>query len=259
MRHWIAAMILCALIPTAAVSGEDSAISLVAENAYQPSIATDAKGNVYVVFGQGAQDTRQIMLSISKDAGKTFSEAERVSVDAVACFASMERGPRVVVLDDGAVAVTCFAKLAKGGEFHLYCYRKGPKDKAFRGVRVSQAAKDAESMHDMCPDGKGNLHVVWQDSRDGKGNAPWYAQSTDGGKSFKGELATVVAQGGVCPCCCPSISASQDGKTVVVQFRHKLKGNDGADYNDMHASVSQNSGKRFDPVYRLDSRERWKG
>lgn len=46
---------------------------------------------------------------------------------------------------------------------------------------------------------------------------------------------------------------------MIVQFRHKLKGNDGADYNDMHASVSQNSGKRFDPVYRLDSRERWKG
>jgi hypothetical protein len=172
----------------------------------------------------------------------------------------MERGPRVAVLADGTIAVTFFAKFSKGEENHLYCFRKGPKDKAFRGLRVtSPAAKDAESMHDMCADDEGNLHAVWQDSRGGKGSAPWYAKSTDGGKSFKGELATMTSLSGICPCCCPSISASEDGKTVMVQFRNKLKGADGADYDDMYAAVSTNAGKRFNPVIKLDSRERWKG
>jgi hypothetical protein len=259
MRLWLAAAVVLALLPTGTLVGEEASPSPVAENAFQPAVTCDKNGTVYLVFGQGAQDARQIMLSISKDGGRTFGQAERVSVDAVACFASMERGPRVAVLDDGALAITCFAKLAKGGESHLYCYRKGAREKAFRSVRVSIGAKDAESMHDMCVDGKGNLHVVWQDSRSGKGNAPWYAQSTDGGKSFKGELATVETRDGVCPCCCPSIFASSDGKTVVIQFRNKLRGKDGAEYNDMYAAVSQNGGKRFDPAYRLDSRERWKG
>lgn len=262
MRKLLPLALLCLCIVSGEVTSQDETPGpvTVAENATQPAITCDKAGTVYVAYGKGPQDSRQIMLSISKDGGKTFAEAERVSTEAVTCFASMERGPRIAVLPDGAIAITCFAKFSKGEENHLYCFRKGPKDKAFRGARVSSAAaKDAESMHDMCLDGEGNLHAVWQDSRSGKGNTPWYAKSTDGGKSFKGELATMTSLAGICPCCCPSISASEDGKTVIVQFRNKLKGADGADYNDMYAAISTNGGKRFNPVIKLDSRERWKG
>ncbi len=256
----LALLILCAAARPAFTQDAPQGPVTLAEQASQPALTCDKAGNVYVAYGKGPQDTRQIMLSISKDGGKTFAEAERVSVDAIACFASMERGPRVAVLEDGAIVVTAFAKFSKAEENHLYCFRKGPKDKAFRAIRVtSSAARDAESMHDMCADGEGRLHVVWQDSRGGKGTTPWYATSSDGGKSFKGELATMTSLGGICPCCCPSVSASEDGKTVMVQFRNKLRGADGADYDDMYATVSTNGGKRFNPVFKLDSRERWKG
>src|SRR5262245_50507914 len=103
------AMLLMCFVSSEAVSQDAVTVPvMLAENATQPAITCDKSGNVYVVFGQGAQDSRQIMLAISKDGGKTFAEAERVSVDAISCFASMERGPRVAVLSDGAIVVTCF-------------------------------------------------------------------------------------------------------------------------------------------------------
>ena len=81
---------------------------------------------------------------------------------------------------------------------------------------------------------------------------------SDDGKSFKGETAVYTAPGGsICPCCQPTVAGN--GRTVVVQFRNKLRNlKDGADYNDMFTAVSTDGGRKW-KVTRLDDRERWKG
>ena len=153
--------------------------------------------------------------------------------------------------------VTAFAAFSKGDDVHLFCFRKRAKDKRFTAVRVSSTkARDMESLHHMIVDSDGNMHVVWMDARSG-GAEPYYATSSNEGKSFKGETAAYTSPtGSICPCCAPSVAA--EGKTIVIQFRNKLKGAGGQDFNDMHAAVSTDGGRKWS-VKRLDDRERWKG
>jgi hypothetical protein len=227
--------------------------------ATQPVVAADAEGKLYVAYAAG--EPRQVFLKTSTD-GKTWSEAEKVTVDAFQVMAGMTRGPRLAVTKDGTIVVTACARLRKDDEVHVYCYRKGPKDKTFAGTRVTTAAaKDHEGMHDMVADAEGDIHVTWLDGREAtRGNHLWYARSSHEGKTFKGEVMVYKSpSGSVCPCCAPSIATSANGKTVVIQFRNKLKASGGGpDVHDMYTAVSTDEGKRF-ATARLDDRERWKG
>jgi len=260
MRIAIALALMLSL--TAVVNaGDPPQTSEAAEaGAIQPAIAADAKGKLYLAYVLG--DPRQCWFKTSDD-GKQWSEPEKVSVNAYSVAAGMTRGPRIALAKDDTVVITLCAKLTKQDEMHVYCYRKGTKDKAFAGARVASAnAKDHEGMQDMAVDAQGDVHVTWLDSRDGgKGNQPWYARSSNGGKTFKGEVMAYKAPGGsICPCCAPSIAVSSDGKTVAIQFRNKLKpaAGSGADVHDMYTAVSTDGGKRFKET-RLDDRERWRG
>ncbi|MCA8916997.1 MAG: exo-alpha-sialidase [Planctomycetes bacterium] len=224
--------------------------------AVQPALAADADGKLYLAYGVQA-DSTQIYLRASADAGSTWSEPELVSDGADKVMAGNTRGPRIALID-GTIVITAFAVFRKGDDAHLYCFRKSAKDKQFKAARVSDPkAKDMECLHDMCVDSKGNIHVVWLDARSG-GAEPYYATSSNEGKSFKGETAVYTSPtGGICPCCAPSIAA--EGKTVVVQFRNKLlKLGEKQAYNDMHTAVSTDGGRKWN-VKRLDNRERWKG
>lgn len=234
--------------------------AVVQAGAGQSAIAADKDAKLYLAYAAG--DPPQCWLKTSSDGGKTWLEAEQVSQGMVSVMASMTRGPRVGVCKDGGVVVTLHAKADKNGQPHLYCFRKGPKDKAFAGRRVTGGeSRDMEGMQDMAVDGEGRLHVAWLDSRDGKGNQPYYARSEDGGKTFKAETAIYQSPtGSICPCCAPSIAASSDGKTVVIQFRNQLKpaSGEGANCNDEYSAVSTDGGRKF-ATMRLDDRERWHG
>lgn len=255
------AIVLCLLLGISVVShAQDGAIEAITDaGAIQPAIVADTDGKLYVAYAMG--DPRQVFLKTSDD-GKTWSEAEKVSVDAFSVLAGMTRGPRIAATKEGAIVVTACAKLRKDDDVHVYCYRKGPKDKAFAATRVTTpAAKDHEGMHDMVADGEGNIHVAWLDSREAaRGNHVWYARSTNGGKTFKGEtIAYKSPSGSICPCCAPSIATSSNGKTVAIQFRNKQKAAAGGpDVHDMFTAVSTDGGKKF-AATRLDDRERWKG
>jgi len=224
--------------------------------AVQPALAADANGKLHVVYGADKDGLRQIFLRTSTD-GAAWSEPELVSEGAYEVMAGNTRGPSIGISDD-TVVVTAHACFKKGEDKHLYCFRKRAKDKRFTATRVSgDRGKDMEGLHHMVVDAEGTVHVTWLDSRNG-GAEPWYASSNNQGKSFKGEMAVYTAPGGsICPCCAPSVAAQ--GKTIVVQFRNRLKNmRDGADYNDMYAAVSTDAGKKWN-CNRLDDRERWKG
>jgi hypothetical protein len=245
------------------VSGEDvspvgDTVTVAPMGAVQPALACGADGKLYLAYGaDDGNKERQAFLCTSEDSGKTWSEPELVSEGAFSIMAGNTRGPQIALIDD-TIVVTAFANFKKGDDQHLYCFRKRAKDKRFAAVRVTgSSARDMEGLHHMMVDGQGTMHVVWMDARSG-GTEPWYASSATEGKSFKGEVAVYTAPGGtICPCCQPTVAGS--GKTVVVQFRNKIRNlRDGADYNDMYAAVSTDGGKKW-KTNRLDDRERWKG
>lgn len=257
MRYAMLAALLL-LTSVSVISAEDAVepVIVAAEaGACQPALAVDADGKMYLAYGDGSP--MQIWLRTSTD-GNEWSEPELVSEGAFDVMSGNTRGARVAVIDD-TVVVTAFAAFSKGEKKHLYCFRKRARDKKFSAVRVtSGSARDSEGLHDMHVDGKGTMHVVWMETRSG-GTEPWYAYSTSEGKSFKGEQGVYTSpSGSICPCCAPSITAGDDGKTVVIQFRNKLKGPDGEFYNDVHAAVTTNAGRKWS-VERMDDRNRWKG
>ncbi len=262
MRH-AAALCLLLLLSTAGVAQQaPTAASPAApeEGACQPALAADKDGKLYLAYAAGVP--RLAWLRTSADNGTTWSEPELASTGVNAVMAGMTRGPRLAVTPEGVVIVTAHAKADTKADMHLYCFRKGPKDQAFSGKRLTtEAAKDGEGMHDMCVDGKGVVHVAWLDNREAvKGSQPWYAHSSDDGKSFKGEMVVYKSpSGSICPCCAPALAASQDGKTVVMHFRNQLKGDTGENMHDIHTTTSTDGGKRWGAPLRLDDRQRWKG
>ena len=252
----IATAALFCLVTTVVAEDAPSPVTVASETgANQPALAVDSEGKLYLAYGAG--DPTQIWLRTSTD-GKEWSEPTLVSEGAYEAMSGNTRGPRIALIED-TIVVTAFANFRDGEKKHLYCFRKRAKDKKFTAVRVSSdAARDMEGLHDMTVDGNGTMHVVWMEARSG-GAEPYYACSTSEGKSFKSEQAVYSApDGSICPCCAPSISASDDGKTIVIQFRNKLKAADGQYYNDMHAAVSTNKGRKWS-TERLDDRDRWKG
>lgn len=261
MRH-AAALCLLLLLSTAGIAQQAPTAATPAateEGACQPAIAADKDGKLYLAYAAGVP--RMAWLRTSGDNGATWSEPELASPGVNAIIAGMTRGPRLAISADGLIIITAHAKAEAKGDLHLYCFRKGPKDKAFAGKRLTtDAAKDSEGMHDMCMDGQGDIHVAWLDAREAvKGSQPWYARSTDGGKTFKGEMVVYKSpSGSICPCCAPSIAASEDGKTVVLHFRNQIKNSAGVAVHDVHAAVSTDGGKRWDAPARLDDAERWK-
>src|SRR5262245_8398267 len=78
---------------------------VVAQDARQPSVAVDAKGNVHVALLQGGN----VVVATSRDHGAPFS-ASRVAIDAKGkARGGMQRGPRLGV--DGAGRLTVTAPL----------------------------------------------------------------------------------------------------------------------------------------------------
>jgi len=95
--------------------------------------------------------------------------------------------------------------------------------------------------------GKDNLvYAAWLDMRIADKNNIFSSYSLDGGKTWsKSKLVYKAPEGGICPCCRPSITADQKGN-VYVMFRNELKGT-----RDMYVAHSKDGGKIFSPAQKL--------
>jgi hypothetical protein len=116
---------------------------------------------------------------------------------------------------------------------------KSPEDHSFNGFSAMALAPN------------GDIYVVWLDGRDPaqpEGTFSLYiARSADKGKSFGKNLKIAL---GVCPCCRPAISISDDGK-VYVAWRKVFDG----DIRDIVLARSDDAGATFSvPVKAADDR-----
>lgn len=207
--------------------------------AIQPQVAMTAGGKVFVVFGKGAS-----IYCASSTGGELKFHAPVPVASLPKLALGMRRGPRVAATDQ--IAVVSAISHADG---NLYSWTSADAGGSWSAaVRINSATNAArEGLHGMAGDGKGNVHAVWLDLRNGPTEL-WGAASSDGGRTWAENRQIYRSPDGhICECCHPSVAVDGQGR-VWAMWRNWL---DGA--RDMFAAVSEDGGRTFSPGRKLGS------
>jgi hypothetical protein len=203
----------------------------------QPTLTVDKTNNVHVVFGQG----KEIFYAVSKDEGLTFSKPERVGEqDKLALGAT--RGPQIISTEN-YLLITAADHWGAIMAYHL----KNGESQWSAPVNILKSDSTAREGFVALAAGKQDqVYAAWLDLRLGKQNNIFSSYSVDGGRTWsENRLVYSAPEGGVCPCCRPSISADKKGN-VYVMFRNELKG-----ARDLYMAHSKDGGKTFAPAQKL--------
>lgn len=230
-------------------AGDVSDPVTVARDAIQPHLAVGPDGSFFAVFIRNGN----IGISVSSDAGKTFS-APATAIDANGkARGGLQRGPRVAVDGKGVVYVTaplCFDEKELGQRYprqDLYLAVSTDGGRSFsKPRRVNDVpGKAPESLHWLAASPKGDVFVAWLDIRQrSQGQDLGYAKITSGGKkiSRNGLLA-----GPLCECCAPGLAVDGRGNPVVAYREGGGKAN-----RQIFLAVSRNRGSSLSPAGRVN-------
>jgi hypothetical protein len=128
----------------------------------------------------------------------------------------------------------------------VYRLKRGEKQWS-KGVNILGMDSTAKEGFVAIAAGRGNdVYAAWLDLRIGQHNNLFGASSGDGGKTWsESKLIYKSPDGGICPCCRPSLTADTKGN-VYVMFRNDV---DGA--RDMYLSRSDDGAKTFTRAEKL--------
>lgn len=207
--------------------------------AREPQMAVQGK-TVGLTFGAA----KAIYFSLSRDGGQTFDAPMKVN-EAEILPLNRHRGPRIVMLRDGSIAISAVTgrKLAEGPHAHglpsdgdLWLWRSTDTGKTWSpGIRINDApGASTEGLHALAADAQGNLFAAWLDKRVGTGTELYGARSTDGGRTWSKNVRIYASPSGtICQCCHPSVAFDADGR-ILVMWRNWLDGS-----RDMYLSRSR--------------------
>ncbi|MDQ3292562.1 MAG: glycoside hydrolase [Bacteroidota bacterium] len=203
----------------------------------QPVITVDQANNIKVVFGQ----EEEIFYTTSSNNGQTFSKPQKVGKQTKLAL-GMTRGPQITTTKDYSV----IAAADHTGKILVYRL-KNKASQWSEPVNILDQDTTAKEGFIALASGKENtIHAVWLDLRLGKKNNIFTAFSMDGGKTWsKNKQVYKSPEGGVCPCCRPSITADTKGN-VHIMFRNELMGS-----RDMYLVSSKDNGRTFGPAKKL--------
>jgi hypothetical protein len=226
-------ILLCLFIAMFSFKNEKDDEAVVT-NAAMPSIAKDAKGNVYIAFASG----NKLEYVISKDNGGHFSKP--VLIDTIAdLFAVAGRGPHIVSTLSGLAIIV----LDKAG--NIYAYTQDANDSWIKRGKVNDVP-------DVCKEGflsisaKGDsMYAAWLDIRNTNKNKIAGTLSADGGKTWsKNKIIYQSPEGSVCECCNVSVAFAKND--INVMFRNNANGN-----RDLYLIQSHNGGSSFEEAKKL--------
>lgn len=236
-------------LATLLVLASASCAETVVSGAIQPQLAQDADGAFYCTFIRNGN----IELSVSTDGGKTWSQPV-VAIDAKGkASGGKQRGPRVGVDAKKNVTVSaplCFDPVKLKEKYppaELWVATSTDGGKSFGPpVQVNDVAgAAAESLHQLAVAPNGDAHLVWLDSRDGKGNSLCYAR-VSGGKVSK----NVKISPPVCPCCAPGMALDGKGNPFVA---YREMADDGS--REVFLTLSRDGGKAWTPPGRVNKKD----
>jgi len=163
---------------------------------WEPTVAADASGHVYVLITHYAGDTTcdpasglnnsRIMIQVSDDGGKTFSSPQAVSDDPGGIAYPSQADPSLAVdSSTGAVYVSFLAYGLNGGHTDVYVAKSTDSGASFHQV-VKANAKNFRGIkgckncdHEKILARAGDVYLAY-----GQAQYHFLAMSTDGGKSF---------------------------------------------------------------------------
>lgn len=191
----------------------------------QPQLAA-GNGMVAMAFASGGS----VMISLSSDAGRSFSSPRKVS-EAPVLATGRHRGPRVLFTDRAiVVSAVTGTTLATGQHAHglpsdgdLLVWRSTDRGKTWSKPSMVNDVPSAprEGLHAIVSDGHGQLAAAWLDLR-AQGTRLYGAFSKDDGLTWsKNILLYEAPEGTICQCCAPSL-ASTGPATFTVMFRNVL-------------------------------------
>src|SRR3989449_3189870 len=218
-----------------------------AYTAYQPSIAVDGNGVLYLAYGGwgGSTTGADVFFSKSLDGGRTWSAPFRVNNDA---GGAIQVEPSLF-LDHNAYIYIVWTDY-RGGNADVYFSKSTDGGLSFTAnVRVNDVAGSSQSAPDVAVDTVGLIHVVWADGRNVGTTGPdiYYADSTDLGLSFNPSLrvnndAGAAEQGE------PAITVASDRSVYAVwtDARNAARG------TDIYFSKSTDLGATWVPNFSLN-------
>ncbi|TLZ66760.1 MAG: PKD domain-containing protein [Methanobacteriota archaeon] len=186
-----------------------------AYTAYQPSIAIDGEGVLYLAYGGWGGSTTQsdVFFSKSMDGGRTWSSPFKVNND-IGAAAQLE--PSLFVDHNRAIYVAWTD--SRNGNQDIFFSKSTDGGLSFSAnVRVNDITANFQTQPDIAVDSTGLIHAVWTDGRNIGSTGPdiYYANSTDGGLSFNPSQRVnndaVAAEQGE-----PAIAVASDRSVYVV-------------------------------------------
>ena len=203
-------------------------------NSLAISVAFDAQGSLWRVVEKNGL----ILVSSSRDLGKTFSSPVQVTPNAQKIGADGEARPKIAIGPEGNIYLTWTEALKKPFTGYIWFSRSIDGGKSFEKPIIVHTDR-AEITHRFdelnvakTGDAKGKVTVTWIDKRDliaaksaGKpyeGAAIYYAASSNQGASFAPEQKLADSS---CECCRIALANKPDG-TVVAMWRHVFEGSE---------------------------------
>lgn len=195
--------------------------------------AADRAGGVHVVWSDGRSggSSSDIYYARSRDGGVAFEA--NLQVNSAFGPDRSHRDAVVTCGEDGAVSVVWVEEILGDGvpvEWRIQFARstgggRFTDQAAVSDESLSSAPKRAPS---MAIDGAGNIHVVWEDARQGGPHA-YYSVSTDHGASWSGDEAVAASTGAPSAyALAPSIAYEPVSGSIAVvyygEFRYQTLG-----------------------------------
>jgi len=277
MRHLLVAAVW--LMTTGGVHPGAATLAIHGHANATPSVAA---ANQFVVVAWGATEeteagTTDVYLAISRDGGRTFGGAVRVSDERHASLGA-EQPPRIALVPragrDPEVVVVWTAKSKDGSRLLISRSQNGGASFTRAAPIPGSEATGNRGWESIAVDRDGHVMAVWLDHREimsppgssamhhdghdhGSAGAP-KADGADRAQSSKlyfatldGEASSRAVTGGVCYCCKTAVATGPDG-AVYAAWRHVFPGN----LRDIAFTMSRDGGRTFATPVRV-SRDGW--
>ena len=195
--------------------------------------AVDGRGRIWIANKETAADGQYVVLQMSADGGQTWSAPRRIQSAPEAVSADGENRPKLAFAPDGALYITYTRPLSKPYTGEIRMVRSSDGGQTFLPPATVHANRDliTHRFDSLIVDADGRVYVAWIDKRDmeagkaGKrkyaGAALYYAVSSDGGASFKGDYKAADHS---CECCRIALALGPAGKPVAL-WRHVFDSN----------------------------------
>src|SRR2546427_5102615 len=215
-----------------------------AYSGYQPSLAVDANGVLYLACGGWGGSTTQadIFFSKSSDGGRTWTAPFKVNND---IGGAIQTEPSIFVGHNSYIYIA-WTDMRNGNQ-DIFFSRSFDGGLSFSAnVRVNDVTGNFQNSPDVAVDSTGLIHAIWTDGRNIPGTGPdiYYANSTDTGLSFNPSQRVnndaVAAEQGE-----PAIAVASDRSVYAVwtDTRNAARG------SDIYFSKSSDLGATWAPNF----------